>query len=196
MVHVDPLDPTLGRAATGTVPEPTAPPRSSHHFASAVAAPGVAPGPDTARPDAAHPATPQRILQQIDRLVATGGRNEAVSRIVELVGRDRRVLEDVHLTQVQRMHRLPVDDFNATAVLRAIEAALATLPRRPTVEQPDRRVARRTWWRRRRGRSGLDRPRRRTATATGVVLLASALAACGGGDNTASVDPARTRSRG
>lgn len=188
MVDVEPLPPALGRGATPTLPEPTAPPGPDHHSSSAVPGPGVLARPAATRPDAALPASPRQVLQRIDALVATASRSEAEAQIVELVGRDRRLLEDIHVLQVQRMHRLPVDDFHATAVLRSIEGALATLPRPPVVERSEPLVPPRRRWRRRR-RPRLRDPRRQTAAASAVVLLASAVAACGGADDAAPVDP-------
>lgn len=42
---------------------------------------------------------------------------------------DRKALEAAHLELVQRMHTGPSDDFEATAALRRILSALASMPR-------------------------------------------------------------------
>lgn len=55
---------------------------------------------------------------------------EAAGRVEEDAAGDREALQTAVLGQVQAMRRRPSDDHEAGAVLRALERALASTPRR------------------------------------------------------------------
>jgi hypothetical protein len=72
------------------------------------------------------------LVEHAQTLVAAGvPRHEAAAKLAALAP-DRRSLERAHRSWVQRMHRLPTDDYDATNVLRLLQAALASSPRTST----------------------------------------------------------------
>ncbi|HEX6239189.1 MAG TPA: hypothetical protein VFZ68_18465 [Acidimicrobiales bacterium] len=67
------------------------------------------------------------------RLAGAGvDRDAAAAELAARHGTDRGQLEEAVLDWYRRMHRLPSDDFQATRVLRVLEAALRRVPRTPT----------------------------------------------------------------
>lgn len=73
--------------------------------------------------------TVDQLIEHVRRWLATGvSRDEAAARLTELAP-SRTILEDMNVTWLRTMARLPSDDFPATAVLLATEAALRLVPR-------------------------------------------------------------------
>ena len=69
------------------------------------------------------------LVTHAQRLLRSGiGRDDAAEQIIEMAAGDRGALADAVLYQVRRMHRLPSDDFDATAILRVLETALRATP--------------------------------------------------------------------
>jgi hypothetical protein len=69
------------------------------------------------------------LVEHAHDLVAAGvPRQEAATKLAALAP-DRQSLQGAHVSWVRRMHRLPTDDYDATNVLRLLEAALSQLPR-------------------------------------------------------------------
>ena len=79
------------------------------------------------------------LVEHAHDLVAAGvPRQEAATKLAALAP-DRQSLQGAHVSWVRRMHRLPTDDYDATNVLRLLEAALAVAPHVRTSEHLHRR---------------------------------------------------------
>ncbi len=83
-------------------------------------------------PDGGQDPTVDQLNEHVRQWLAAGvSRDEAATRLAELAP-SRTILQDMDVAWLQTMGRLRSDDFPASAVLRAIEAALRLVPRAGT----------------------------------------------------------------
>jgi hypothetical protein len=69
------------------------------------------------------------LVTEARRLLVGGmSRDEAAVALAAFAGKRREVLADAVSYWVRRMHQLPSDDFEASALLRVLEAALRHTP--------------------------------------------------------------------
>ena len=80
-------------------------------------------------PEGGESPTVDQLIEHVHQWLASGvSRGEAAERLAELAP-SRTIVQDMDVTLLRTVARLRSDDFPATAVLRATEAALRLMPR-------------------------------------------------------------------